>query len=108
MTTEGPGAAITPRTRALYGETIGNPKGTILDIEPLAALAHSHGIPLIIDNTFASPYLCRPLDFGADIVVHSATKFIGGHGSSIGRPSGVRDTVAAAKAVLTIRSSSDW
>lgn len=76
--------AITPRTRALYGETIGNPKGTILDIEPLAALAHSHNIPLIIDNTFASPYLCRPLDFGADIVVHSATKFIGGHGSSIG------------------------
>lgn len=76
--------AITPRTRALYGETIGNPKGTILDIEPLAALAHSHGIPLIIDNTFASPYLCRPLDFGADIVIHSATKFIGGHGSSIG------------------------
>ncbi|MEM7116737.1 MAG: O-acetylhomoserine aminocarboxypropyltransferase/cysteine synthase family protein [Chloroflexota bacterium] len=77
-------AAITPNTRALYGETVGNPRGSILDIEALADLAHAHDIPLIIDNTFASPYLCRPLDFGADIVVHSATKFIGGHGSSIG------------------------
>lgn len=77
-------AAITPKTRALYGETVGNPRGSILDIEALADLAHAHDIPLIIDNTFASPYLCRPLDFGCDIVVHSATKFIGGHGSSIG------------------------
>lgn len=77
-------AAITPKTRALYGETIGNPKGSILDIEKISALANHHGIPLIVDNTFASPYLCRPLDFGATIVVHSATKFIGGHGSSIG------------------------
>lgn len=75
--------AITPRTRALYGETIGNPRGSVLDIEPLAALAHAHNIPLIVDSTFATPYLCRPLDWGADIVVHSATKFIGGHGSSI-------------------------
>ncbi len=75
--------AITPKTRALYGETIGNPRGSVLDIEPLAALAHAHNIPLIVDSTFATPYLCRPLDWGADIVVHSATKFIGGHGSSI-------------------------
>ncbi len=77
-------AAITPRTRALYGETIGNPQGSILDIERLAELAHAHRIPLIVDNTFATPYLCRPIDWGADIVVHSATKFIGGHGNSIG------------------------
>lgn len=76
--------AITPQTRALYGETIGNPQGSILDIAPLAELAHAHRIPLIVDNTFATPYLCRPLDFGCDIVLHSATKFIGGHGNSIG------------------------
>src|SRR5437773_1042915 len=75
--------AITPQTRALYGETIGNPKGSILDIEALAELAHAHDIPLMIDSTFATPYLCRPIDWGADIVVHSATKFIGGHGNSI-------------------------
>jgi O-acetylhomoserine (thiol)-lyase len=76
--------AITPRTRALYGETVGNPRGSILDLEPLAALAAAHRIPLIVDNTFATPYLCRPIDWGATIVVHSATKFIGGHGTSIG------------------------
>ena len=76
--------AITPRTRALSGETVGNPRGSILDLEPLAALADRHRIPLIVDNTFATPYLCRPLDWGATIVVHSATKFIGGHGNSIG------------------------
>jgi O-acetylhomoserine (thiol)-lyase len=75
--------AITPKTRALYGETIGNPQGSILDIAALAELAHAHHIPLIVDNTFATPYLCRPLDFGCDIVIHSATKFIGGHGNSI-------------------------
>lgn len=75
--------AITPQTKALYGETIGNPKGSVLDLEALAALAHAHNIPLIVDSTFATPYLCRPIDWGADIVVHSATKFIGGHGSSI-------------------------
>jgi O-acetylhomoserine (thiol)-lyase len=77
-------AAITPNTRALYGETVGNPRGSILDLEPLATLASAHGIPLIVDNTFATPYLCRPIDWGATIVVHSATKFIGGHGTSIG------------------------
>jgi len=76
-------AAITPQTRALYGETIGNPQGSILDIEALAELAHSKRIPLIVDSTFATPYLCRPIDYGADIVLHSATKFIGGHGTSI-------------------------
>jgi O-acetylhomoserine (thiol)-lyase len=76
--------AIGPRTRALYGETIGNPRGSVLDLEPLARLAAHHGIPLIVDNTFATPYLCRPIDWGATIVVHSATKFIGGHGNSIG------------------------
>jgi O-acetylhomoserine (thiol)-lyase len=76
-------AAITPKTKALYGETIGNPRGSVLDIQALADLAHAHKIPLIVDSTFATPYLCRPLDWGADIVVHSATKFLGGHGSSI-------------------------
>ena len=76
--------AITPKTRCLYAETISNPRGNVLDIEKVAAIAHEHNIPLVIDNTFASPYLCRPIDHGADIVVHSLTKFIGGHGNSIG------------------------
>jgi O-acetylhomoserine (thiol)-lyase len=77
-------AALRPETKALYGETIGNPGGNILDLEGVAQIAHEHGAPLIVDNTFASPYLCRPGEHGADIVVHSATKFIGGHGTSIG------------------------
>ncbi|MFZ5625449.1 MAG: O-acetylhomoserine aminocarboxypropyltransferase/cysteine synthase family protein, partial [Gemmatimonadota bacterium] len=77
-------AAITPKTRALYGETIGNPAGRILDLEAVAQLAAAHRIPLIVDNTFATPWLCRPIEWGATIVVHSATKFIGGHGTSIG------------------------
>jgi len=76
--------AITPRTRLIYGETIGNPLLNVLDIEAVAKVAHDANIPLMIDNTFASPYLCRPIEHGADIVVHSATKFIGGHGTSIG------------------------
>ena len=76
-------AAIRPETVALYAETIGNPKGDVLDIAGVAQVAHDAGIPLIVDNTLASPYLCRPLEHGADIVVHSATKFIGGHGTSI-------------------------
>jgi O-acetylhomoserine (thiol)-lyase len=76
--------AITPKTKCLYGETISNPRGNVLDIEAVARIAHEHNIPLVIDNTFASPYLCRPIDFGADIVVHSLTKFMGGHGTSIG------------------------
>jgi O-acetylhomoserine (thiol)-lyase len=76
--------ALRPETKALFGETIGNPSGPVLDLEALAAIAHAHGAPLIVDNTFATPYLCRPIDFGADIVVHSATKFLGGHGTSIG------------------------
>src|SRR5580692_3636260 len=76
--------AITPRTRALYGETIANPRMNVLDIEKVAAIAHAAGVPLVIDNTMASPYLCRPIEHGADIVVHSATKFLGGHGTSIG------------------------
>nr|WP_092071826.1 O-acetylhomoserine aminocarboxypropyltransferase/cysteine synthase family protein [Dendrosporobacter quercicolus]NSL49474.1 O-acetylhomoserine aminocarboxypropyltransferase/cysteine synthase [Dendrosporobacter quercicolus DSM 1736]SDM30144.1 O-acetylhomoserine sulfhydrylase [Dendrosporobacter quercicolus] len=76
--------AITPKTRALYGELIGNPRGSILDLEAVAALAEHHHIPLIIDNTIATPYLCRPMDFGAAITVYSATKFIGGHGNSLG------------------------
>jgi O-acetylhomoserine (thiol)-lyase len=75
--------AITPKTRALYGETIGNPRGSILDQEKLAGLANAHKIPLIIDNTFATPYLCRPIEHGATIVLYSATKFIGGHGNAI-------------------------
>jgi O-acetylhomoserine (thiol)-lyase len=76
--------AITPKTRMLYGETIGNPRINILDIAAVAAIAHEHHLPLVIDNTFATPYLCRPFEHGADIVVHSATKFLGGHGTSIG------------------------
>jgi O-acetylhomoserine (thiol)-lyase len=75
---------ITPKTRAVYAETIGNPLNNVLDIDAVAAIAHDAGVPLIIDNTFATPYLCRPIEHGADIVVHSATKFIGGHGTSIG------------------------
>ncbi|WP_088831324.1 homocysteine synthase [Paenibacillus tyrfis] len=77
-------AAITPQTKALYAETIGNPKGDVLDIEAVARIAHENGIPLIVDNTFPSPFLLKPIEFGADIIVHSATKFIGGHGTSIG------------------------
>lgn len=76
--------AITPKTRAIYGETISNPRGNVLDIEAVAKIAHAANLPLVIDNTFATPYLCRPIDFGADLVVHSLTKFIGGHGTSIG------------------------
>lgn len=77
-------AQINDNTKAIYAETMGNPKIDVLDITAVADVAHQHGIPLIIDNTFASPYLCRPFEFGADIVIHSATKFIGGHGTSIG------------------------
>jgi O-acetylhomoserine (thiol)-lyase len=76
--------AIRPNTRVLYGETIANPRMNILDIAKVAAIAHEHNIPLMIDSTMASPYLCRPIEHGADIVVHSATKFLGGHGNSIG------------------------
>ena len=76
--------AITKKTKALYAETIGNPGMNVLDIEAVAKIAHEAGIPLVIDNTFASPYLCKPIEFGADIVVHSATKFMGGHGTTMG------------------------
>ncbi len=76
--------AITDKTKALYGETLGNPKINVLDIEAVANIAHENKIPLIIDNTFATPYLSRPIEFGADVVIHSATKFIGGHGTTIG------------------------
>lgn len=75
---------ITDRTKALYTETIGNPQINVADLSELARIAHENNLPLIVDNTFASPYLCRPIEHGADIVVHSATKFIGGHGTSIG------------------------
>ena len=77
-------AAIRPRTRALFVETIGNPSGAIADLEALAGIGRSKGVPLAVDNTFATPYLCRPIEWGATIVMHSATKFIGGHGTSIG------------------------
>jgi len=76
--------AVRPNTKAFFGETIGNPAGNVLDIETVASIAHEHELPLIVDNTFATPYLCRPIEWGADIVIHSATKFIGGHGTSIG------------------------
>ena len=77
-------AAITDKTKAIYVETLGNPNSNIADLEELAKIAHSHNIPLVVDSTFATPYLCRPIEYGADIVVHSATKFIGGHGTAIG------------------------
>lgn len=77
-------AAITENTKAIFAETIGNPSLNVLDIEAVANIAHEHGLPLIIDNTFPSPYGCNPIEFGADVVVHSATKWIGGHGTTIG------------------------
>ena len=77
-------AAIQPNTKAVYLETLGNPNSDIPDIEAVAAIAHKHGLPLVIDNTFGTPYLIRPIEYGADIVVHSATKFLGGHGTSLG------------------------
>jgi O-acetylhomoserine (thiol)-lyase len=76
-------AAIRPETRLVYGETVGNPGGEILDFEAVSAVAHTYGVPLVVDNTFATPYLCRPIEHGADVVVHSATKFLGGHGVAI-------------------------
>ncbi len=76
--------AVRANTKAFFAETIGNPAGNVLDIEAVAAVAHDHELPLIVDNTFATPYLCRPIEWGADIVIHSATKFLGGHGTSIG------------------------
>ena len=78
------GRAVRPETRAIFIETLGNPNSNVIDIEAVAAVAHRHGIPLIVDNTFGTPYLIRPIEHGADIVVHSATKFIGGHGTSLG------------------------
>ena len=77
-------AAVRKNTKAFFGETIGNPGGNVLDIAAVSTIAHEHGLPLLVDNTFATPYLCRPLEWGADIVLHSATKYIGGHGTSIG------------------------
>ena len=76
--------AIQPNTKLLYAETLGNPNSDVIDLEAISAIAHKHGIPLIVDNTFATPYLLRPIEHGADIVVHSATKFIGGHGTVMG------------------------
>lgn len=92
--------AIQDNTKAIFFETLGNPNSNIIDIEAVAAIAHKHGIPLIIDNTFGTPYLIRPIEHGADIVVHSATKFIGGHGTSLGGvivDSGKFDWVASGK-----------
>ena len=77
-------AAIQPNTKVVYAETFGNPNSDVLDLEGVAAVAHKHGIPFIVDNTFGTPYLIRPLEYGADVVVHSATKFLGGHGTSLG------------------------
>ncbi len=81
---EGIKAAITPKTKAVFIESLANPGGVIMDIEAIAKVAHDAGVPLIVDNTLASPYLCQPIKHGADIVVHSATKFLGGHGNSMG------------------------
>ena len=77
-------SAIDSNTKALYCETIGNPLGNVVDLQELANIAHEKGIPLIVDNTVATPYLCRAIDFGADIVIHSLTKYIGGHGTTVG------------------------
>ena len=77
-------AAIRPNTKAVQIETLGNPNSEVVDIERIAKIAHAHNIPLVVDNTFATPYLVRPIEYGADIVVHSATKFIGGHGTTLG------------------------
>ena len=77
-------AAIQDNTKAVFIETLGNPNSDVVDIEAVAEIAHKHKIPLIVDNTFATPYLVRPIEYGADIVVHSATKFIGGHGTAVG------------------------
>src|SRR5262249_61762124 len=79
----GGGRAVPPERKALFAETIANPGGNVLDIELAAAVAHEVGAPLVVDNTFATPYLCRPLEFGADLVVHSATKFLAGNGTTI-------------------------
>ena len=76
--------AIRPETKAIFLESVGNPNSSLVDLDAVAALAHAHGLPLLVDNTFATPYLLRPLEHGADIVVHSATKFIGGHGTAVG------------------------
>jgi O-acetylhomoserine (thiol)-lyase len=76
--------AIRPNTKAVFFETLGNPNSSVVDIEAVTAIAHKHGVPVVVDNTFATPYLLRPVEYGVDIVVHSATKFIGGHGTSIG------------------------
>ena len=81
---EGFAAAIRPNTKLIYGETLGNPDISVFPFEEVSAIARAHGLPLVIDNTFATPYLCRPFEWGANIVVHSTTKFIGGHGTSIG------------------------
>src|SRR5574344_1218827 len=92
--------AIPPNTKAVFIESLGNPNSNIIDIAAVADIAHKHGIPLIVDNTFGTPYLIRPIEYGADIVVHSATKFIGGHGTSLGGiivDSGKFDWVASGK-----------
>ncbi len=81
---EGFDKAIDENTRAVFCESIGNPAGNVVDIEKLATIAHKHGVPLIVDNTVATPYLCQPIEYGADIIIHSLTKYIGGHGTSIG------------------------
>src|SRR5690606_24159555 len=77
-------AAITPRTKAVYAEVVANPSGEVADLAGLAQVAHAHGIPLVVDSTLATPYLVRPIEHGADIVIHSLTKFLGGHGTTLG------------------------
>ncbi len=84
MSDEEIGKAFKPNTKAVFGETIANPALTVFDIERFAKIAHAHGVPLIVDNTFATPVLCKPFDFGADIVVHSTTKYMDGHGTGVG------------------------
>ena len=99
--------AIQENTKAVYIETLGNPNSDVVDIEALANIAHKHKIPLVVDNTFATPYLVRPIEYGADIVVHSATKFIGGHGTTIGGvivESGKFDWEASRKIPVTDRA----
>lgn len=99
-------AAIQDQTRGIYVETLGNPNSDIPNLDALAELAHKHGLPLIVDNTFGTPYLIRPIEHGADIVVHSATKFLGGHGTTLGVPSWIPGNLTGKQADVILQSLS--
>ena len=100
--------AIQPNTKLLYGETLGNPNSDVLDLEAVSAVAHENGIPLIVDSTFATPFLLRPLEHGADIVVHSATKFIGGHGTALSTILNFYDPAFGYEDFTRMRAKAPW